>query len=130
MNTVLLLAIFIIALYILARVEAGRTQTRRRAYYAVTAVRATQQDSALEDVEYLWRLLSARQNASRRAVVRSHEMSAWRWSKANAVIKHLQLDPARMSYEEGVERIHRYVQDQERLGRFDTYVPPVDWRQD
>lgn len=134
METVLLLATFIVALYILARVErhlsAGGTQRRRRAYYADTAGRAVQRSDALEDVEYLWRLLAARQNASRRAVVRSHEMSAWRWSKANAVVKHLQLDPARVSYEEGLERIHRYVEDQGRLGRFDTYVPPVDWRQE
>lgn len=121
--------VLLITAYLLLRVAqtVGRGSTGgRRTHYAVTAVRATQQDSDLQDVEYLWRLLSARQNASRRAVVRSHEMSAWRWSKANAVIKHLQLDPNRISYEDGIERIRGYVEEQERLGRFDTYVPPVE----
>lgn len=128
MNTILLLAIFFVALYILARVEwrlgAGGPQTPYELPVQRGMLRTV--DSLAEDAIHLWRLRCAGRQASRRAVVRRGEMSHYRWTQAVRLLEHLDLDSGddAPTYAEGIERIERYVAEQRRLAATPTYVAP------
>lgn len=126
MNTVLLLAIFIVALYILARVEwrlgAGGPQTPYEMPVQRGMLRTV--DSLADDAIHLWRLQCSGKQASRRAVVRRGEMTHYRWNQAVRLLDHLALDTESVPYAEGAARIERYVDEQRRLAATPTYVAP------
>lgn len=126
MNTVLLLAIFFVALYILARVEwrlgAGGPQTPYELPVQRGMLRTV--DSLAEDAIHLWRLQCSGKQASRRAVVRRGEMTHYRWNQAVRLLEHLELDTETVLPREGIERIERYVAEQRRLAATATYVAP------
>ena len=128
MDTILPAILLVIALLLwraIRRIE--QTETRRRTYRADTVQRAVRRHSDVEaDALYLWQLRSAGHAASRRAVMRSHEMSAARWNRANRVLDHLRLDVARHSYRDGVGVIQGYCRTQAQLRQAGTFVPPVD----
>jgi hypothetical protein len=123
----LLLVIALLILRAIVRIERDEAQRRQRTYRADVATRAAQRGGDVEeDAIYLWRLISARQNASRRTVMRSHEMSAHRWNRAMAVVKHLRLDPLHESYSAGADRVQDFCRTQAHLAQSDRFVPPVD----
>lgn len=134
MDTLLAAALLVVALLIvraIAQIQRAESQQRRRTYRADVATRAVQRGARRggdleQDCLELWKLISARQHASRRAVMRSHEMSGYRWGKAMAVIQHLRLDPTQTPYRDGVEVIQEYFRTQARLARQTSFVPPLD----
>ena len=133
MDTLLAAALLVVALLIvraIAQIQRAESQ-RVRTYRADSVQRGVQRDvrrggDLEQDVMYLWKLYSAGHKASRRAVTQSHEMSAHRWNRAMAVVKHLRLEPTQMAYSAGADRVRAYFHAQERLARQANYVPPVD----
>ena len=129
MDTLLAAALLVVALLIvraIAQIQRAESQ-RVRTYRADSVQRAAVRGGveAEDDILYLWKLLCSRQNASRRSVVRSHELSAHRWNKANAVIRHLRLDPAKHSYREGVAIVQGFYARQAQLAQSDHFVGPI-----
>lgn len=126
MNTILLLAIFVIALYILARVERRLGTEGAQTPYEMPVQRGMLRtvDSLAEDAIHIWRLQSSGKQASRRAVVRRGEMTHYRWNQAVRLLEHLELDTETVPPREGIERIERYVAEQRRLAATPTYVAP------
>lgn len=125
MTTVLLLAILIVALYILYRLPGRGSAGGVRTYRTQATARPVVHGDKLEaDALYLWRLRKAGQQASRRQVTRRGEMTAREWNAASALLNHLALDGTRTDYATGAARIRAYIAEQQRLARGGQYVPP------
>lgn len=129
MNTILLLALLIIALYILYRLPgrgaAGGLRTYRTELVQRGVVRTV--DDVQADMLHLWRLRCAGRNASRRAVTRRGEMTAHRWNDASRRLAHIGLESGdnAPSYADGAARIRAYVAERKRLAATPSYVEPV-----
>lgn len=125
MDTAILIAIFIVALYIVARLPGRGAAGGVRTYGSVATARPVKHtvDKLEADALYLWRLRKAGQQASRRQVTRRGEMTARQWNRANELVTHLALD-ASMPYADGAARIQAHIREQRRLAAGGHFVRP------
>lgn len=126
MDTAILVAVLIVALYILYRLPGRGSARGLRTYRTEAAARPVKHmpDNLEEDALHIWRLRKAGQQASRRQVTRRGEMTAREWNAASALLNHLALDGTRTDYATGAARIRAYIAEQQRLARGGQYVPP------
>lgn len=125
MNTILLLALLIVALYILYRLPGKGAAGGVRTYRTEATARPVKHmpDNLEEDALHIWRLRKAGQQASRRQVTRRGEMTARQWNRANELVTHLSLD-ASMPYQDGAARIQAHIREQRRLAAGGHFVRP------